>query len=110
LKRSREVGERSVPAAQPLDDEARVVAGRALRAREPHEADDHARGAAVLVLGDLQDLARREGERRLRREAHRLVGGRARVSDPRAARREHLQQAHRLEEAEAVRLGEEPLA
>src|SRR5262249_29544297 len=82
---------------------------RADGAGEPQVAHDHAGGRVVVVGLEIEDLAGREGERVLGAEAHGLGGGRPVVPDRRPPRREQLEQPDGLEEAEPVRLEEEPL-
>ena len=107
-----ELGEGAIALPQTLHDQRGVVPWQGtLRAGEAHVADDHVRRPIVLAGFKVEDLARRERERRLDAEADRLAspeGRRARR--PRARLRTAPAAAPRLEEPEAVRLQEEPLA
>src|SRR5262249_54201744 len=106
-----EVGERAVALAQALDDERRVVPRqRPHRAGEAHVPHHHARWPIVVPLLEVENLAGGERERGLGAEAHGLRRRWAVVSDAGSPWREPFQEMHRLEEPEAVRLQEEPLA
>ena len=104
LKRSRKSRERGVALAQPLQHEFAVgEREHAERARQTHEVDAHLGGRIVAALQGL-DLARGKSDFGVNAEARDFIARIAEASDHLASGRHAGQQAHGLEELEAVGL------
>ena len=88
----------------PLANELRVgIREDPLRSGQPDEVDRHLGRPVLLPRGrrlQVDDLAGREGERRVGTEADDFVPGPHRPADPFLSGRRPLQKPHRLEEGE----------